>query len=304
MNTPKIEILAEGDKLGEGPFWDAESQRLLWSDIYNSIIYAYDVATNQKSIYHQGHMTFGLVRHRDGALIVTGATGMHYLGGPGDIRPILTECEGESLFLNDVIADAKGRVYAGSVYWGAQGLVKRGKLYLVDQNGKPHIVYEGTGMSNGLGFSPDNQTLYYADSYDRVIWAFDVNAQSGELSNKRVFVTLRREEGMPDGLTVDAAGNVWCALWFGSCVRCYDPAGALRMTIPLPARQIASVMFGGRNLDELYITSSSVPFRDPALAPPHYDFDAPDSGGALYRVWPGVKGRLENLANMTPPPRQ
>lgn len=68
MNTPKIEILAEGDKLGEGPFWDAESQRLLWSDIYNSIIYAYDVATNQKSIYHQGHMTFGLVRHRDGAL--------------------------------------------------------------------------------------------------------------------------------------------------------------------------------------------------------------------------------------------
>lgn len=126
---------------------------------------------------------------------------------------------------------------------------------------------------------------------------------TGELSGKRAFVRLGREDGLPDGMTVDAEGNVWSALWFAGRVACYDPSGRLRTTIPVPARQVASVMFGGRELDELYITSSSVPFRSEALAPPGYDFDAPDSGGELYRVRPGVKGRLEHVADIEPPPR-
>lgn len=303
MSTPKVEVLSKGDKLGEGPVWDAEHQRLLWSDIYASTLYAYDVASGRKSVYHEGHMTFGIVRHRDGGLIVTGATGMSYVGGPGDVRPVLTEFEGEALFLNDAIADAAGRVYAGTVFWGPDGLVKRGKLYLVGRDGTARIVHEGTGMSNGLAFSPDDRTLYYTDSYEHVIWAFDVDPATGELSGKRAFVRLGREDGLPDGMTVDAEGNVWSALWFAGRVACYDPSGRLRTTIPVPARQVASVMFGGRELDELYITSSSVPFRSEALAPPGYDFDAPDSGGELYRVRPGVQGRLEHLADIQPPPR-
>lgn len=303
MATRDIEVIAEGDMLGEAPFWDAEHQRLLWSDIYASTIYSYDVVTAQKSVHHAGHMTFGIVRHRDGGLIVTGATGMHYIGGPGDVRPILTEFAGEALFLNDAIADAAGRVYAGTVFWGPEGLVKRGSLYLVDRDRGARVVHEGTGMSNGLGFSPDDRTLYYTDSYEHVIWAFDVDPATGELSGKRTFVKLAREDGLPDGLTVDAEGNVWSALWYAGRVACYDPSGRLRTTIEVPARQVASVMFGGRDLDELFITSSSVPFKNEALAPPGHDFAAPNPGGALYRVRPGVRGRLEHLADITPPPR-
>lgn len=303
MSMTNIEILAEVDQLGEAPFWDVEHQRLLWSDIYASTIYAYDVASGRKNVHHAGHMTFGIVRHRDGALVVTGAGGMHYIGGPGDVRPILTEFAGESLFFNDAIADRAGRVYAGTVYWGPDGLVKRGKLYLVDRNGEARIVHEGTGMSNGLGFSTDNRTLYYTDSYEHTIWAFDVDPATGELSRKRVFVQLGREHGLPDGLTVDAEGNVWSALWYSGRIACFDPTGELRTTLEVPARQVASVMFGGRELDELYITSSSVPFRSEVLAPPRYDFDAPDPGGALFRVRIGVRGRPEHLADITPPPR-
>lgn len=303
MNPAKIEVLSDGDKLGEGPFWDAEHQRLIWSDIYASVIHAYDRRTGQKSLYHTGHMTFGLVRNRDGGLLVTGATGLHYIGGPSDIRPILTEFQGESLFFNDCIADAAGRVYAGTVYWGPKGLIKRGKLYLIDTDRSARVVHEGSGMSNGLGFSPDNRTLYYADSYEHVIWAFDVDPATGELSRKRAFVQLTQQDGLPDGLTVDSQGNVWSALWYGGRVACYDPAGTLRTTLELPAWQVASVMFGGPELDELYITSAAVPFRDPSLAPPGLDFDAPNPGGALYRVRPGVTGKLEHLADITPPPR-
>lgn len=303
MTTSSIEILAEGDKLGECPFWDADHQRLFWSDIHASTIYTYDAVGARKSVYHQGHMTFGLVCNRDGGLIVTGPMGVHYLGGPDDVRPILSEFDGEALFMNDAIADAAGRVYAGTVYWGPEGLVKRGKLYLIDRDRTARIVHEGTGMSNGLGFSPDGRTLYYTDSYEHVIWAFDVDPATGALSGKRTFVQFTRDDGLPDGLTVDAEGNVWSALWYAGRVVCHAPSGARVRTVEVPARQVASVMFGGRDLDELYITSSSVPFRSEALAPAGYDFDAPEPGGALFRVRLGVKGRLEHLADITPPPR-
>jgi sugar lactone lactonase YvrE len=248
-------------------------------------------------------MTFGVILHRDGGLVVTGATGMHYLGGPGDVRPILTEYGGESLFLNDAIADAKGRVYAGTVFWGPDGLVKRGKLYLVDTDRSVRVVDEGSGMSNGLGFSPDGSTLYYTDSYEHVIWAFDVDQETGALANKRVFVKVPRQEGLPDGMTVDAEGNVWSACWFGGKVVCYDSKGQFKKAIELPIRQVASVMFGGEDLGDLYITSSSVPFTDKNLAPEGYDFGATNLGGAVYRVRPGEKGRIEHLAAIEPPPR-
>lgn len=301
MTTTNLEIIADGDKLGEGPFWDAEHQRLLWSDIYASTVYAFDPATREKAVFHAGQMVFGLVRHRDGGLVVTGATGMQYLRPGAEARPIATEYDGEPLFLNDCIADAKGRVYAGTVYWGPNGLVKRGHLFLVDTDGKAKIVDSGMGMSNGLGFSPDDKTLYFTDSYDHTIYAYDVDSNTGALSNKRTFVKVPREDGLPDGLTVDADGNVWSALWFGGRVVCHDPDGKFKSAIDLPIRQVASVMFGGRDLDELYITSSSVPFRSIELAPVGYDFDATNLGGSLYRVRPGARGRIENLANICPP---
>lgn len=301
MAMANLEIIAEGDKLGEAPFWDAEHNRLLWSDVYTSTVHAFNPATREKSVFHAGHMVFGLIPHRDGGLVVTGATGMQYVRPGGEARSIVTEHRGDALFLNDSIADTKGRVYAGTVYWGPNGLVKRGHLFLVDTDGTAKIVDSGMGMSNGLGFSPDNKTLYFTDSYDHVIYAYDVDADTGELSNKRTFVKVPREAGLPDGMTVDAEGNVWSALWFGSRVVCYDPDGKVKTAIELPIRQVASVMFGGRDLDELYITSSSVPFKSLELAPEGYDFDATNYGGALYRVRPGVRGRVENWANIRPP---
>lgn len=303
MSVLDLEVISDGDKLGEGPFWDSRSGKLIWSDIFASTIYEYSPSRKEKTVRHSGHMTFGIVAHRDGGLVVMGATGMHYIGGPDDVRPILTEFEGEALFLNDAIADAKGRVYAGTVFWGPNGLVKRGKLYLVDTDRSARIVSEGTGMSNGLGFSPDGRTLYHTDSLDHVIWAFDVDAETGSLSNKRAFVSVPRQEGLPDGMTVDSEGNVWCAQWYGGRVVCYDPDGKLKKVIEMPIRQVASVMFGGEDLSDLYITSSSVPHVDANLAPDGYDFGVTNVGGALYRARPGERGQHEHFAAIEPPPR-
>jgi D-xylonolactonase len=174
-------------------------------------------------------------------------------------------------------------------------------LLLIDTDGSAKIVDSGMGMSNGLGFSPDNKTLYFTDSYDHVIYAYDVDAETGALSNKRTFVNVARNEGLPDGMTVDAEGNVWSALWYGGRVVCYDPDGKVKSSLELPIRQVASVMFGGRDLDELYITSSSVPFKSVELAPEGYDFAVTNVGGAVYRARPGVRGRVENLAAIKVP---
>jgi sugar lactone lactonase YvrE len=301
MSAADLEIIAEGDALGEAPFWDEKHQRLIWSDVYASTVYAYDPAKREKSVVRSGDMVFGLVPHHDGGFVITGATGMQYAREGEAARRIVNEFNGDALFLNDCIADSQGRVYAGTVYWGPNGLVKRGHLFLINTDGSARIVDSGMAMSNGLGFSPDNKTLYFTDSYDHVIYAYDVDPTTGSVSNRRTFVKVDRNDGLPDGMTVDAEGNVWSALWFGSKVACYDPDGKLKTTVELPIRQVASVMFGGKDLDELYITSSSVPFKSVEMAPEGYDFDVKNVGGAVYRTRPGVRGRLENRANIRVP---
>ena len=298
--TAELVNLKGEDLLGEGPFWDVAQSRLLWSDIKRSLIYSYDPAAQERQVISEGVMAFGIVLNRDGALMITTPVGLFYYALGEKPRPVLSELDGESLFLNDAIADKHGRIYAGTVYWGADGLVKPGKLYLIDTDGSARVVASGSGMSNGLGFSPDDSVLYYCDSYRRNIYAFDVDQESGELRNRRVLVEIPLTEGMPDGMTVDAEGHLWSAQWYGSQVVRYDPDGKVERRIELPVRQVASVMFGGADLDELFITTASDPFVC-SLSPPGYDYEATNIGGPMFSVRPGVKGRPEHLANIARP---
>jgi D-xylonolactonase len=154
------------------------------------------------------------------------------------------------------------------------------------------VVDEGIEIANGLGFSPDNRTLYFADSARRVIFAYDVDASSGDLSRRRIFVQVPRDEGLPDGLTVDRKGFVWCAQWYGSQVVRYDPEGRVERRIALPVRQVSSVIFGGDDLSDLYVTTAADPWPSP-LAPAGYDASAADQGGSLYRIRLDVQGRSD-----------
>ena len=107
-----------------------------------------------------------------------------------------------------MIADPKGRLYAGTLNWGPNGMERFGKLYLIDSYAFVRVMDDNIGIANGLGFSPDNQTLYFTDSAARVIYAYAVDLNSGALSKKRIFARGARGEGLPDGLTVDSQGYV------------------------------------------------------------------------------------------------
>jgi D-xylonolactonase len=222
---------------------------------------------------------------------------LHLWRRSDDHRTLLTEHGGETLLFNDIIADAAGRVYAGTLYWDDNGMQKRGKLYLIERDCRARVVDDGIELSNGLGFSPDDRTLYYADSAARVIYAYDVDGATGSLSRKRVFVRVGGDEGIPDGLTVDFQGFVWCAQWYGGQVVRYEPDGRVERRVRLPVTQVASCNFGGDDLLDLYITTAGENWPS-RLAPPGYDYARGNFGGGLYRLRLDVPGKPEHLADL------
>ncbi|MBI1878956.1 MAG: SMP-30/gluconolactonase/LRE family protein [Chloroflexi bacterium] len=295
-----LEIIAQDNNLcGEGPLWDATRQRLLWNDLSSSLVFQLTFADNVKSILSHGLMVAGIVLNRSGDLVFAGATGLHLWRNQADYQTIIAEHQGETLYFNDILADPHGRIYAGTIYWDDRAMQKPGKLYLIDPGGSIQVVDEGIELSNGLGLSPDNRTLYYADSSARRIYAYEVNPASGDLSHKRVFVQVPQNEGMPDGLTVDAEDFVWCAQWYGSQVVRYDPEGKVERRIQLPVAQVTSVAFGGPALTDLYVTSAadSWPAWPNPYAPPGYDPQKVDLGGSLYRLRLEIQGKLEHQAD-------
>ena len=254
-------------------------------------------ATGSARVVSRGLMVAGIALGIDGRLIVAGETGLHVWRGQDDHTVLLSEYDGETLCFNDIVADARGRIYAGTLYWGADGMEKHGKLYLVDVDGVARVVDEGIKHANGLAFSPDGGTLYFADTATRVIYAYDVEPIGGSLSRRRVVVEVPVDEGLPDGLTVDQDGFVWSAHWYGGQVVRYDPDGKVERRILFPATQTSSLAFGGPNMTDLYVTSAAAPWRSD-FAPPGYDFESPNTGGSLYRVRIDVAGRPEYRARV------
>lgn len=291
-------VCPEHHRCGEGPIWDATGQRLIWTDIESALLFQFDPNTSQIRSMNAGLTVSAIALNKTGGLVLGGPMGLHLWTGDGNRRQIVYETDGEVLSFNDLIADPQGRIYAGTLHWGPSGMAKRGKLYHIATDGTSRVVDDGIELANGLGFSPDNRILYFTDSAARRIYAYDVRGPSGEVLNKRTLVQIPRDEGIPDGLTVDSEGFVWSAQWYGGQVVRYDPEGCVEQRIRLPVTQVSSVAFGGDDLAELYITTAADPWSS-HLAPPGYDFGATNTGGPLYRLRLDVRGKREHLADFT-----
>src|SRR5581483_9288897 len=119
--------VADDDRCGEAPVWDARGGRLVWADIGSSVVYAYRPGDPAKSVISRGLPVSGIALNRGGGFVFAGATGLHVWRSAADRRTLLAEHEGETLTCNDIIADAAGRVYAGTLYWDDNGMQKPGK---------------------------------------------------------------------------------------------------------------------------------------------------------------------------------
>ncbi len=263
---------------GEGPLWHPEHHCLYWVDIDLGRLLRYDPRTGEHRIVHQGRPVGGFTIQTDGSLLLFRDRGRIEVWDDGRIiRTLIEAIPGEeNTRFNDVAADPQGRVFCGTM--DADGV---GRLYRLDPDATYRILFENVGCSNGIGFSPDRKQMYFAESLARTIWVFDYAETTGELSRKRAFARTTGDE-CPDGLTVDAAGDVWAAVWNGGCVVCYGPDGKLKDRIPLPARQITSLIFGGQDYGDLYITSAA-----------RNQGDDVNNAGDLFCVTPNLTGRPE-----------
>jgi len=298
----KFDIISNYPYLcGESPMWDSEKKQFWWTDMLAGHVYKYDPPTGQVTMEFAGKNVSGFTMKKGGGLVMATHQGVYTWNEADGLKLVAEEFAGNRLACNDAAADARGRFLFGSAFYGphCQGNdYPLGKLFSVGKNGSICILDEGIHLSNGIGFSPDNTTMYYTDTVTRIIYAYDYKLDSGAVSNRRIFVKVPDSEGIPDGLTVDADGYVWSAQWYGSCIVRYDPDGKVERRLQTPALQTSSVMFGGENLTDLYVTSAAQGVKL-HCAPRGFDFHVKYYGGPVYRYRLGIQGKAEPFAEIS-----
>ena len=278
-------------QLGEGSIWDPKKQRLIWLDIEPGYVHFYDPNSTTNSTAEVGQKVGTVVKRAtesDGNSLVLGVHhGFAFFNPTSSKLTTINDPESKrpNSRFNDGKCDPAGRFWAGTYeMMGPEEGKPVCSLYRLDANGTVQQMLDGVSCSNGIVWSRDKGTMYYIDTPTRKIDAFDYDLASGEISNRRAVVAIPEDYGWPDGMTIDADDNLWVAFWGGSCVRCIDPgSGQVLQKIDLPTSNVSSCAFGGKDLDELYITTARVLLDEEALA------EQPTAGG-LFRAEPGVKG--------------
>jgi sugar lactone lactonase YvrE len=282
IGVPAIEVAAPvAAQLGEGPAWDERTQTLWWVDIDSHRLWClppgdepaqHDFGQELSAVLLRASGGFALglrrsVAFTDAELTITGVLQM----------PL----ERDAVRLNDGACDPAGRLWIGSM--ATDGRAGLGALFRVSAEHDVSPVMTGVSISNGPGWSPDARTMYHVDTPTGRIDAYPYDVASGRIGQRRAFAHIPPELGRPDGLAVDADGCVWVAVWGGASVRAYTPDGQLARSICLPVSNVTSLCFGGRLLDELYITTARRGLDADALA-------AQQLAGAVFVCRPGRTG--------------
>jgi len=250
-------------------------------DIPAGLVHRFEPDTGADSAIQIGQDVGAVALRSVGGLVMALRSGFAFLDESSTVSCAAgLDQDDATLRLNDARCDPRGRLWAGTVRDDfASGVAA---LYRLDPDLRLHRMLDGVTISNGLDWSPDGSLFYYADSATAAVDAFDYDLERGSLGGRHRLLELPDELGMPDGLTVDADGFLWLAVFGGGQVRRHAPDGRLDAVIELPVRWVTSCGFGGPNLDQLYVTSGRE--RDP---------DAPLAGG-LFCVEPGTRGRPQN----------
>jgi sugar lactone lactonase YvrE len=251
---------------------------LYWVDIKRPAIHRYEPRRGQTGFWVLPKAVGCVTPAADGTLLFADQDGFAKLdidsGAVARLMDPEPQCP-QNRF-NDGKVDRAGRFWAGTVY--EYEVREAGSLYRLDADLTVKKLMSGLTCPNGIGWSPDNRTLYFTDTMARTIWAYEFDFARGELGDRRVFARLGSHDGLPDGLTVDAQGYVWSAVWDGWRIIRYSPNGTIDREIHLPVQRPTSCMFGGAALDTVYVTSASIGLKDAPLA------------GGLFAVHTGASG--------------
>jgi L-arabinonolactonase len=257
----KIECVLEcGTLVGESPIWDVEERRLYWVDstgrrVGKPSIWRMDPRTGKVENWSLDRDVGALALRRSGGAVLALDDGFYFFEFEGGRLELIQRVDADHTRtrLNAGKCDRRGRFFAGGM--DDREELKNCALWRLDPDLRVTQVDDGIICSNGPCWSPDDQTFYFADTFQGEYWQYDYDITTGSLGNKRLFASFQADAGVADGSTVDAEGFLWNAqLISGDLVR-YAPDGRVERRIGMPVRNITSVIFGGDRLDELYVTS-------------------------------------------------
>lgn len=277
----RVEVVFEARAVtGEGPCWDAARARLLFVDIPAGRLYRLEPTTGAVESREIGRPVGAVVPRAGGGYALAVEDGIAFLDDwDGPLRMVVP-MGAPGFRLNDAKCDPAGRLFAGTMTYDLSP--GAAALYRIDGRWATPVV-EGVTLSNGLDWSPAGDRMYYIDSLARSVDAFDYDPAAGALADRRRLVVFDQDDGLPDGMCVDAEGALWVAMWGGGCVRRFDPQGAEIGRVDLPVSQPSSCCFGGAALEDLYITSATAGLSEAQLR-------GEPLAGALFRIRPGVAG--------------
>jgi sugar lactone lactonase YvrE len=269
--------------LGESPVWCDVRQQLLFVDSRAPALRIYDPASGQISSHELPETTGSICLTRTDQLLVAMTSGIFALSRDGLVgsRVAAPETERPDNRFNDGRCDRAGRFIVGTMNDKAR--LPTGSLWQLGRANECRALLDDVIVPNSIAFSPDDRLMYFADTYRHTIHLFDYDIDSGQLRNRRLFSDMNGWPGRPDGSQIDADGCLWNAEYAGGRVVRYTPAGVIDKIITLPVSQPTSCTFGGRNLDELYITTASQRLSADQLK-------AEPLAGAVFVANPGVSG--------------
>jgi sugar lactone lactonase YvrE len=283
-------ILDAHARVAEGPVWDDANGTLVWVDIMSNAVHRYDPATGQNRTLDVGQPVGAAVPRRDRqGLVLALQNGFGMLDeDSGQVQMVAAvEADVPTSRMNDGKCDPGGRFWAGTMPFSPAPGSAAGALYRLDPDLRVNRMLSGVTLSNGLGWSPEGRQMYYVDSMTQGLDVFDYAPEDGSLSNRRRLISIRPEEGLPDGMTVDAEGGLWLALHGSGSIRRYTPDGNVDRVVRVPPSMVTCCAFGGPDLTDLYITTMSLGLSDAERR-------AQPLAGALFRSRPGIRGLPAN----------
>ena len=272
--------------LGEGAVWCPQERLLWWIDISSPSLWRFDPRANRVDHWPLPKPPGSFALRKKGGFLFAFRNGLATLDAPGGALQWL-EAPGLALGderFNDGKVDRAGRFWAGTLDRKLGAAI--GRLYRVEPGFRVTAMDRGFTISNGIGWSPDDRTMYFTDTPSRRIYRYDFDAATGGIANRRVFGEADAGHGGPDGMTVDAAGFVWSAQFDRWCIHRYAPDGTLERAVRMPVQRPTTCMFGGPDLATLYVTSARMDLAEAALA------EQPQAGG-VFALDVGVRGLPE-----------
>lgn len=284
--TLEYEIAAD---LGEGAFWNHETQTLFWVDIEGKLLHIYDPETKVNRSFPTPSRIGTVVPQNDTTAVVALEDGIYLMDLQTGALSLLSDVEAElhENRFNDGKCDPNGNLWVGSMRMDESQA--SAALYRVNSEGETKKMLENITISNGIVWSNDHTKMYYIDTPTTKVRVFDYDKATAEISNEQTVIEVPATMGYPDGMAIDAEGMLWVALWNGNSVVRYHPeTGAVLQKIEVPAHNVTSCAFGGKDLSILYITTASRDMN--ASEKMQYPL-----AGSLFQVVPGVKGVKSNF---------